>query len=367
MERKLGTIRTVLDIKEITGADKIEIVMIDGWQCVSKKGVFKPGDSCIYIEIDSVVPPIKYFDFMADRKYRVKTIKLKGVISQGLVLPLGDLEVITKELGIKKYTITTPIEDNDITELIGLKKWVSQEEQTLENESKLQKKIHNPIIKFLTRFQWFRSLFKKRSKSFPEFIPKTDEERIQNIPFVLKDKTENKFYATEKIDGTSTTYFWYKKKFGVCSRNVLKFENDNSWWSTAARELGIKTKLKMIKKDIAIQGELIGPKIQGDKYKTKSYKLYLYGIWDIKQNKYYSFQELKDFCCAYNFNTVPIIHENYTLPDTVEEIIRSSEGFSSVNNSTLREGLVIREKENKYRNRISFKAINPQFLLNHGE
>ena len=173
-ERKLAHIEIIEELREIPGADKIEVAKVLGWECVVKKGEFKKGDIIVYVEVDSVMPEKPEYEFLRDRKFRVRTIKLKGQVSQGLVLPwksgwgfIGD--DVTKVLGITKYL--TPSEREEIT----------QQERKLANEK-------NKLKKFMMRYSWFRKLLlsKKQKSGFPYWVSKTDEERIQNIPYVLR-------------------------------------------------------------------------------------------------------------------------------------------------------------------------------------
>lgn len=193
-ERKLATIQIISNLTPIEGADKIEVAHVLGWECVVKKGEFKKGDIVVYVEIDSIMPEKPEYDFLKDRKYRIKTIKLRGQISQGLVLPLGNLsgfigDDVTDILGITKYL--SPSEREEIT----------QQERKINNEK-------NKLKKFLMRYSWFRRLFlsKKQKSKFPYWVSKTDEERIQNIPHVLEQFKDKEVYVTEKIDYQSVTF-----------------------------------------------------------------------------------------------------------------------------------------------------------------
>jgi len=386
MREKLATIQKIEELIPIPNADKIEVAKILGWECVVKKGEFKVGDWCVYIEIDSVLPSDNpYFEFMKDRKYRVKTIKLRGQISQGLVCPLSILKPIhpddlrsgidvTKELDIKHYE-----------ELIN----------EVEVEPEVQSK--SKFVKWLKRHIIYRKYFSKKLKGgFPSFIKKTDEERIQNHPKWLRH--EQPVYITEKIDGTSATYFikkvnFFNTIFGVCSRGVYRKTRDNSYYWQVAIKYDIEKKLKKIRKDnkcdFCIQGEIIGPKIQKNKYNVKELKFYVFNIFNITTQVYLPFAVLVAFCEKYGLEMVPTIIEKYTellpdlssgmprikplihinksfkLPHTVDEIVKMSKGLSALNPEIPREGIVIRNIFNQ--SELSFKCINPEFLLRYGE
>ena len=269
-DRKLATVRKVSEINPIPDADKIEVLTIDGWQVVAKKGDFKVGDLCIYFEIDSVLPQISYWEFMANRKFRIKTIKLRKQISQGLVIPISHFNQVITD---KRFDSLDLREGKDITQQLGVVKYETPDERAADYQG-LSKKKHNFAIKFLTRFSWYRKLTKTRSKSFPDWLSKTDEPRVENSIRIINDNKGKTFWISEKIEGQSGTY-WYKKgflkyEFGICSRTVRKMPIDGSNWSRVAIQLDIKNKLKKYckanKVNIAIQGEVIAANIQGGIY-----------------------------------------------------------------------------------------------------
>jgi hypothetical protein len=277
--RRLATIREIKNITPIPNADAIECALVDGWECViAKKDGFKIGDKVIYIEIDSIVPDRPEFEFLRDRKFRVRTIKLRGQISQGLVLPLSILPKGNYKL------------DDDVTDILGIKKYDPQAEQEKKLFEEKQKQTKNPFIKFLMRFKWFRKFYIKPKKGgFPSWIVKTDEERIQNKTqmFEIEKELGTVFTATEKLDGQSGTYFIkkYGKKyeFGVCSRNIHLSKPDNSSYWTIARQLNIENILKELLDDynatqIILQGEILGTGIQGNKYGINGYDFYAFNL-----------------------------------------------------------------------------------------
>lgn len=370
MPRELATIRRVGEIKPIEKADRLEVACVDGWECIVKKGLFQPGDLCVYIEIDSVVPDIPYFEFMRSRKFRVRTIKMRGQLSQGLVVPITDVgKILHKELvGFK--------EGDDITELLKITKYESSSDKQatfIPNTRNGSIFKRSPILRYLTRYQWFRKMFKTKSKSFPSWIRKTDEPRIQNmckdLPF-LKNKI---YYLTEKLDGQSGT-FWFKKnkffgfEFGICSRAVRKHALDGSNWSKVASRFNLRDKFRYAYQNhgiqLAVQGEIIGPKIQENKYKLENLDFYVFNVYNVATRKYYSYEKAKRICDEIlNLKFVPVIKEDMTLTEnhTIRDIIDLSVGQSVLNPEMEREGIVWRT----YDKFISFKAINPEFLLNH--
>lgn len=351
--RKLAHIEVIEKIDPIPDADSIEVAQVLGWKCVIKKGEFSVGDKVIYIEVDSILPDKPEFEFLRPRGFRIRTIKLRKQISQGLILSVkslpegykGSLRVgtdVTDALEITKYESSPELADNP--------------------------KRHSPFHKFMMRFNWYRKLFSKPRSSFPNWITKTEEERIQNIPHVLDQYKGKPFDITEKLDGQSATYFLRKKgfgyEFGVCSRNhLLPTKDSSSWWS-AARKYNIEGILKDIIGDsdsVVLQGEILGTGVQKNKYKVSDYKFYAFNLTfpDFKC----SWEEMADILWNKGIDCVPLIMKNVLLPETVDELVSLSSGKSVLLNSVEREGLVVRSKDG----RLSFKVISPTFLLKNNE
>ena len=363
MERKLASIQKIVDIQPIKDADRIELATTLGWQVViAKSENFKIGNLIIYIETDSIVPERPEFEFLRERKFRVRTIKLKKTISQGLILPLSILPN-------KNYK-----EGQDISELLGIKKYDPQAELEERLESEKQSRQKNKIDKFLKRWSWYRKLFgKKRKGGFPSFIKKTDETRLQTIPHILEEYKNDIFSVSEKLDGTSLTCFmiqdktWYGKKkytFGVCSRNIYLSKQDTSNYWKIAKKYNIENVLRNIignNKCVVLQGEIIGAGIQENKYGLKDLDFYAFNlIFDnVKFNNYNARQLLQE----QNIKFVPIINNSFKLKSTVNEMVDYSNGKSLVATNTLREGIVCRN----YEKDISFKVVSPEFLLKYGE
>lgn len=170
--RHLATIREIASLRPIAGADRIEVAQVDGWECVVQKGEFHTGEHIVYIEVDSIVPERPEFEFLRDRKFRVRTIKLRGQVSQGLVLPLSILP-----------NGTPAILGADVTDALGIKKYDPEAQQEAQLLTKQPQKPQSAIARFLMRFKWYRKLFMKpkRKGGFPDWIVKTDETRIQNL------------------------------------------------------------------------------------------------------------------------------------------------------------------------------------------
>lgn len=376
--RKLASIQRIVNIEQIEGADKIEKLTVLGWHIVASKAEnHKVGDLICYIEPDSRVPEIPMFEFLKDRKYIVKTIKLRKQVSQGLVIPLRELE---KNFNIN---ISKLKEGQDVTSILGITKYDPEGEKEQKLAEQEMAKVKSPIRKFLMRYKWYRKiytqLFTSKKGGFPQWIKKTDEDRLQTMPdefySIINDPNETIFFdSTEKIDGQSATYFIEKTKklglfnkyeFGVCSRNLrLKTPNNSSYW-TVERQYNIEEVLiDLLKKykanRIVLQGEIAGEGIQKNKYNIKGYKFFAFNL--IIDGKKHRTIEIQNILKPYNINTVPILDTGCELLDTIDKMVEDAEGKSTLY-KTEREGKVWRDIDNN----ISFKVINPKFLLKNNE
>ena len=328
--RKLASIQVIKKIEPIPNADNIELATILGWKVVVKKNDFKVGDLVVYIEIDSLLPDRPEFAFLRDYGFRIRTIKLRGQISQGIAFPLSILpENREFEIG------------EDVTSLLGIIKY----------EPPIPIQLSGKIKGF-----------------FPNFIPKTDEVRIQTIPEFLEKYKGEICYVTEKVDGTSATYFLKDNEFGVCSRNLnLEEEEINIFW-IVANQLRIEQTLRDYGNNIALQGEILGPKVQDNRYGLKTYNLYLFNIFDIDSQCYLNFKDFKNLSHRLELTTVPILDEYYILNDSIESLIELAKGKSTLNPKISREGIVIRslrEDPDSIYGRLSFKVLNSTFLLKY--
>lgn len=346
--RKLASIQTVKAIAPIEGADKIETATILGWSCVVLKGKYKVGDLCVYCEVDSLIPRTEWSEFLFkgdDKKkdtFRLKTIRLRGQVSQGLVLPIDVIPTSPQEDGKPFYQYGMYQEGIDVTEILGIEKYEPPIPAQLQGQVRGMR---------------------------PSFIPKTDETRIQAEPQVLERHKGKRFYITEKIDGSSMTAYINDGEFGVCSRKIdLKETEENTFWKVA-RALDLEGKLRKLNRNLAIQGELHGEGIQGNKYKLKGQDFRAFNIYDIDKAQFLSFHDFKTLCEHLGVCTVPKVNE-ITLNHTVEELVEMSKDMSRLNPKTKREGIVLRpivEERDSDLGRLSFKVINPEFLLKYGE
>lgn len=356
--RKLASVQKILDIQPIEGADAIVVATIQGWKVVVKKDQFKVGDLCVYCEIDSVLPDKPEFEFLRSKKFRIRTIKLRKQISQGIVFSFEDLK-----LNKSKYK-----EYDDLTSILEVTKYDPEVEVKVQ-EYRTHK---NPI---LNKFYYYRYLAVKfyknllgldyKNKPFPEFIPKTEETRIQNLTGALSRNEGVDCYIMEKLEGSSSTIYLNKGKFGVCSRNLdlHKKLNDVRW--SFIEKWDIEKRLIEFAKgrNIAIQGELIGPKIQGNIYELKEPKIIFFSLYFIDEQRYATYNEFIEFHYATELEIVPLIDCNFKLTSNIDELVKLSTDKSYLNIKTLREGIVIRSKELINGEIFSCKAISPEYLL----
>ena len=365
--RKLASIQKVLDITPIEKADNIELAIIKGWQVVIKKGELTKDSLCCYFEIDSFLPDKPEFAFLKDLKthqgkqgYRLRTVKLRGQISQGLALPLSTFNLSGNE-------------DDDVTEQLGVFKY---DNSIIGNKSGIR--AGNPAGRF------------------PSFIPKTDQERIQNLVSYFVKNKDVAYEETLKLDGSSCTmykiastpswwerllgYFGRKVKhyhFGVCSRNLeikpsskrsASFNNidgktslheESNFWQVADR-YDLENRLPI---GFAVQGELIGPKIQANHEKVTDIDFYIFDIYNIAESRYLTPKERISFYTMYlpNCKHVPVVNHSIKIFEecpTLPDLLARVKG-ESINPGTISEGRVYKAFDVSH----SFKCINNDYLL----
>jgi RNA ligase (TIGR02306 family) len=352
--RKLSSIQTVNTVEPIPNADAIEKIRVLGWWVVVKKGEHRPGDRVVYCEIDSLLPERPEFEFLRASSFkpaqttpegevvlpagfRIKTVKLRGQVSQGICFPLSLLPP------------GAPTEEGaDVTDLLGVQKW-------------------EPPIPI--------GMGGKVKGGFPGFLPKTDETRVQVLEPVLQRHRGKTFYVTEKLDGTSFTAFLRQGDFGICSRNLWMDEADESnILVRVSRGLKLEEKLRQASErlghDLAIQAEVIGPGIQKNKYGLKAVTLRVFNVLNVDAYRLLDHGAMLETLGELGLESVPQLG-TIVLNHTVDELIAFSEGASVLNPQIQREGLVLRplveEHDEDIGGRLSFKAINPKFLLKYDE
>ena len=355
--RKLASIRQITEILPIEGADLIVRVRVDDWYCVALKTEFGIGDLCVYFEIDSFIPLILQVEHLRAKAYkkmgdkegiRIKTIKLKGQISQGLVLPVSSFFEMFAD---SKFDEGQELSEyfclgNDVSDLIGVEKYEQPIPQELNGQVK---------------------------GNFPTFIKKTDQERCQNIGYrIFNDHKDTTYEVTMKLDGTSFTGFQYNGEDGVCGRNwQLQMDEWNA--NNALVKMYVDSKmqsaLKAYGRNIAVQGEFMGPKIQANREGLLFYTLFVFDIYDIDNqcqlgadDRRTALQALYDLGLNKDMvQHVPIFAYNVTMEDLgitdVSSLLKAAEGPSL--NHAIRVGQVYKSMDGQF----TFKAISNAFLL----
>ena len=392
-ERELAYIARVTEIVPIEGADRVEVAKIQGWTCMVAKGAFQVGDLGVFFEADSKVPEKEPFLFMEKRHYKVKVQKFfKGtVISDGLLMSFADFgwkdgkyaegDFLTKELGITY----AEAEDN--------KRKANSTDKYKKMAQRHPKLFQNPIIKKIYKTNFGKKVLflffgKKKDKKggWPvgrfSGVSKTDQERCENMTWVLSDKTP--FIVTQKCDGTSGTFILERKgkkkfEFYVCSRNVRMespaqecfYGNNNYYWD-AAIKYDIENKMKQYLLThpnitfVCWQGEICGPGIQKNPQSLSELHLFCFH-WTDSLNGRIDIREAKKYWDAFNMETVPIVSEEYIMPDDFEDFKKTADGYydPSVcegNTECPREGFVYYKTTEPT---FSFKNVSREYLLKH--
>ena len=372
-------------ISPIVGADNIELMAVNGWNVIVKKGEFKEGDLCVYIEIDSKLPVREWSEFMLKKHYKVKTMKLNkfGVISQGLALPLDIFDVkIPEEEGIdltEKLDVVYSVEEDN-----KRKAEITKYDKMRQRHLELFKK--NKLVKWLYQREWGRKLLfiflgkKKDTRGWPTWVVKTDEERCQNLPHLFPgDGTE--WIVTEKIDGTSTTFTMKRKPFNkrdfyICSRNVVfdkpdkKCFYETNVYVEMAEKYNIEWLLNEFLNDhddlefVTLQGETYGAGVQKREYSLTEHDFMAFNlIFGYKNGEAERFNPITmtKILSNYDIPCVPVVSEHYVLPATCEELLDYAASEPSKVDGGMREGIVLRTNDGKQ----SFKAVSNEFLLKY--
>lgn len=350
--RKMASIRSIDNIEPITGADSIEVATVGGWKVVVKKGEFKTNDLVVYLEIDSWVPT-SLAPFLSKGKEpkvfngvegeRLQTVKLRGQISQGLLLPIDCTNISDGEGNVISVS-----EGDDVTEFLGIQKWERPLPTQLQGQAK---------------------------GNFPSFIRKTDQERCQNLQKnIFVDWKDLEWEISLKLDGSSLTGYYNNGETGICSRNLELMDNDensgNSFIQTF-NSSGLKDAIKSIGRNVAVQGEMMGEKIQGNRENLTGTILFIFDVFDIDNQQYMTPQDRLEFINllfknGYTGDIAPILNSKTTLHNigisNITDLLSFADG-ESINNP-VREGVVFKCVTN---GDISFKAISNKFLLKGGD
>ncbi|MBI5367692.1 MAG: RNA ligase (ATP) [Planctomycetes bacterium] len=348
--RTLASVQRIVAVEPIEGADAIEKARILGWTVVIRKGEFRVGDLVVYCEIDSLLPERPEFEFLRKSCYRapvrqadtgqvivpggfrIKTIRLRGQFSQGICFPLdllpadalrGEGTDVTAALGVEKYEPPPPADING--RVLG---------------------------------------------AFPGFMPKTDETRVQVLGELLVRHRGKTFYLTEKEDGTSFTAFVHGGEYGVCGR-TQRFDpgDEGNLLCRLAVALKLEEKLRGLAArrggDVAVQGELIGPGVQKNKYALRAHRIRVFNVFDIGAYRLFDHADMLAAVAEMGLETVPQLG-TLVLDHTVDQLVALAAGPSKLNPQIQREGIVLRplvEEQDPEIGRLSFKVINPHFLV----
>lgn len=358
--RKLASIRRISDIKPIDGADKICTYQVDGWWVVDAINKYSIGDLCVYFEIDSFLPIRDEYEFLRKSSYRnveglgegfrLRTIKLRKQVSQGLVVPVLDhkisdikgnvietghqIRIFNKRDSEHSCGYQVVKEGDDVTDVLGVIKY----------EPPIPAQLAGQVRGY-----------------FPtEIIPKTDQERIQNC---FDDLVDDVYEETLKLDGTSCTIFKFQGETRVCSRNLELKMNEANAGNTLVRMAQSDLIANMFSCDdvgpLAIQGELMGPGIQGNREKLSEHKFYVFDIYDIVAHEYLNPFERRAFCIEHGLDHVPVLNKMAELPVSVEAAIDYVDGLKSITHPVA-EGVVYKSTFDASR---SFKVISNRFLM----
>ena len=377
-QRALAHIQTISNIEPIPNYDRVELATVLGWKCIiNKNDNMQVGDKVVYFEVDSKVPESdERFAFLEKRHYKIKTLKMCRVLSQGLIMPISAFpELEGKDVG------------TDVTDLLKIT-YAEAEDNARKNgnpnakyesmKARHKKLFKKPWAKWMMKRAWGRKVMffffgkkKDNPRSFPTFISKTDEERVENQPWRIGDG--NTYLCTEKLDGTSCTYALERKgknkfEFYVCSRNVRQkdetqacYHDHNIYWDLAfSNHIESVLKTLLIRDPelswVAIQGEGVG-NVQGNPLKLSADDLYVFNLIDSKSGRYPS-EQGKKVLEEFNIKWVPILGV-IKLPSTMEELKSMTDGYSKINPTVLREGFVFRSLDGS----DSFKSVSNKYLL----
>ena len=401
-ERELAYVVRVDDIKPIEGRDRVECAVVGGWTIMVRRGQFHPGSLGIYFEIDSQVPEKEPFMFLAQKKFKIKTQKYKTpngqFWSQGLLMAPEDFNWYMNDIRTAIIEMDATNDegyhavDNEsrfLTKRLGVTYAVAEDNARKSGSMDKYKKMAQrrpklfakKPIRWLMRRNWGKKLLfvlfgKKKDKKngWPAWVKKTDEERVQNMPWILQNKEP--WIATEKIDGTSTTFTMKRGKFGkfdfyVCSRNVVFDKPDKTCFydSNVYLEMAEKYDIENALKDIlksnpklewgTIEGETYGPGIQKRDYSATEHEFAAFNFITSTEGRWNSLKA-KELLSVYDIPWVPIIDKEFILPDTVEELLDIATDMSVIDGE-MREGLVFRSLDGAQ----SFKAVSNEFLMKY--
>lgn len=346
--RKLASIQRVWDVQPIEGSDFLEQVKVEGWTVVANKGDFQKGDLAVYFEIDSFLPVRPEFEFLRKTSYkntdimgegfRLRTIKLRGVLSQGLVLPISTFKELPADIEL----------GTDVTEKLGVKKWEIEERAT----------TGGTVIGTL-----------------PYDVPHTDETRVQSEPELIQAFGGYEYYISTKMDGSSHSLSVDENGFHVCGHNYEYKDDGTSSFFEFVKQRGYEETTRKYKEEqgysiLTIQGEFCAPGIQKNRLRLTKPEWYVFTIRTNGQRV--GLKRMQEICEALNMPTVPIEEVGTNLAEkypTVEALLERADG--DYPNGGKKEGIVVRTTEPVYNEIIggplSMKIVSNKYLLKNEE
>jgi hypothetical protein len=355
--RELAYIAKIQNLEPIKDKDRIELATVANWEVIVGKGEFNVGDLVVYVEYDTILPPVKQFEFLRKRCYsklydgfRIRNMSMAGVFSQGIVFPV---DILPKGVPIKEGQI--------VAKNIGVVRYDPE-------EKKQERDIQNPKSKnLLIRYKWFRKLRNKyldEQAKYPKTVKEADETNVQKLFNKYKEKYGNDwFYLTEKIEGQAATFILKKGKFHTYSHKRKVKNNGKNNWSKVAKKYNIENKLREYKRknkvELAIQGEVAGPRIQDNIYKFDDFRFFVYSITNVKTGEVFNFHQLKVAVMDLELEMVPFISmKTINSFGSLKNILEFSDG-KSILYDTPREGIVWRLMSNAH---LGFKAKSSKYL-----
>jgi len=346
-DTNIATIEKVRNLIPIPGKDKIELAVINGWNCIVEKGQFQVGQLAVYLAI-GCVPDLDdpNFDFLKQKGLdRIKTMKLGGVVSQGLLCPLqwltdrGVTDVHTLQAG------------DNVAALMGATKYIPPEEAMQYYPRNNQNKAYDP---------------------FPAYVPKTDAMRLQTDPErLLKDIADKHIVITRKEDGCSATYMLHQDQFSICGRNYIwgKSDKNSQDYITMAAKLDLETKMRALGRNLAIQGELCGPTINHNRHKINHLTYSAFDVFDIDQQQYLGFDEMCAVCTTLGLSTVPLLYRGpatEAVPNLSVDAFMAMAEAQEYAPGLPAEGIVVNSDPIDYLGRRThFKLISNKYLLKY--
>lgn len=336
---KIATIEKISEINKHPNADALEIAKINGWQVCVKKNEFAVGDLCIFVTVDSIFDELPQYEFLRNKHFRIKTIKLRGALSQGIVFPIS----LLKSFGHDIVAVDDNIQGTDVSELIHCKHYEKPIPANLGGQVKGYR---------------------------PSFIKKTDEDNIKSNPDILTELYDQPYVITVKIDGSSGTFYVKDNEFGVCSRNLeLKYDENNAFWKIAIKhDLENKIKQYFPNRNIALQGEVYGPGVQNNLLGATEISFAAFNLFDIDQQLYLGHFDLLNFTNIMNIPMVTVYDIGNNFNYTLESLQKIANELKYPNDN-LAEGIVIRPVTEQFsktlNSRLSGKIVSENFELNN--